>query len=133
MVADEKFTRPLLVFAQTAELRSRLTGPQVSALDYNVYVRRSDPTATLSSVYNVPTDFQSPEELRGSHPEFDSHSQTFPRYFGPLFRGDRLSRYELLPDFPAATSSAPLPREIRDLLGWSDQKSGFPGTFPIGK
>jgi len=133
LVADEEFHRPLLVFAQSAALRDRLTEPQVSTLDFNVYVRRTPPAGPLTSIYPIPTDFQSPEDLRAKHSEFDANSQSYLDYFGPLFKGDRLNRYELLPNFAGADSSAPLPDEVLRLLGWSRVTASFPGAFPVTK
>jgi hypothetical protein len=133
LVAGENFRQPLLVLAQSAALRDRLTEPQVANLDFNVYVRRTPPAGTLTSVYPIPTDFQSPDDLRAEHSEFDAHSHSYPDYYGPLFQGERLDRFELLPGFPAAKSSAPLPKEVRQLLGWTGETAAFPGAFPVAK
>jgi hypothetical protein len=131
LVADETFKRPLVVFAQTATLRDQLTKPQVNALDHNVYVRRCEVGNTPPSIYNVPTDFHTPADLHANNPDFESHSQRFDNYFGPLFKGEQLSRYELLREFPAATSRATLPAEIGKYLDFKDNKATFPGAFPI--
>jgi hypothetical protein len=131
LVADEDFQRPLLIFAQTATLREQLTEPQVAALDHNIYVRRSEPGETPPSIYGVATDFQTPDQLHSINKEFEPHSQTFNGYFGPLFKGRQLSRFELLPEFPGAQSAAPLPAEVLELLGWERDSAIFPGAFPI--
>ncbi len=131
--AGEQFHRPLLIFAQSNELRSRLTRPQVSVLDFNVYVRRSPATRALFSIYTIPDSFQTAEELRTKHSEFDAHSHSYLDYFGPLFQGERLSRFGLLPEFPAAESAAPLPKDIRQLLGWTGETATFPGAFPVAR
>jgi hypothetical protein len=133
LVADEEFCNPLLVFAQSAPLRERLTKPQVASLDFNVYVRRTESTVTPPSIYPIPTDFQSPEELRSFDSEFDANSQTYSNYFGPLFKGEQLDRFELLPEFPGADSSAPLPEKVRLLLGWSRESVTFPGAFDVAR
>jgi hypothetical protein len=132
-VAGELFHRPLLIFAQSNQLRSRLTNPQVSALDFNVYVRRSPATRTLFSIYTIPDSFQTADELRAKHPKFEASSQSFNDYFGPLFQGERLSRFELLPGFPAARSAAPLPDDVLKLLGTSRKAATFPGAFPVAR
>lgn len=131
LVAGEEFRRPLVVFAQSAALRDRLREPQVAELDYNVYVRRSDPDGELASIYGIPTDFQSPAELRALDSKFEAHSQSFANYFGPLFQGERLSRFQLLPEFPAAKSAAPLPVDALRLLDWTRSRASFPGAFPV--
>jgi hypothetical protein len=130
-MADEKFRKPLLVFAQTTALRDRLTKPQVAQLDHNVYVRRSEPSGELTSIYRVPTDFQSPEDLHAARPEFDANSKTYHDYFGPLFKGAQLSRFELLRGFPGAKSSAPLSESVLEVLGWQADRAKFPGAFPV--
>jgi hypothetical protein len=133
MFGDESFHRPLMVFAQSAALRDRLTKPQASTVDYNVYVSRTVPNETLSSVYNIPTDFVTPDKLQGVNSEFDAHSRTFSNYFGPLFQGQQLSRFGLMAAFPASDSSAPLPTDVTKLLSWTGDKAGFPGAFPVVK
>lgn len=131
LVADEDFSRPLVVFAQTATLRDRLTKPQVAALDHNVYVRRSELGKTPPSIYGVPTDFQSPAELHQLNKDFEASSLSYENYFGPLFQGEQLSRFGLLGEFPGAKSSAPLPDDVARLLDWENAPTGFPGAFPV--
>jgi hypothetical protein len=133
LVADEDFHQPLVVFAQTAALREKLTKPQVAALDHNVYVRRSEIGATPPSIYGVPTDFQSPADLHSINKAFESNSQTYDNYFGPLFKGEQLSRFELLSEFPGAKSAAALPEEMRSLLRRQEETTDFPGAFPIAR
>jgi len=133
LVADESFRQPLLIVAQSRQLRDRLTQPQLAALDYNVYIRQLPPTRTLRSVYPIPADFQTPADLRSQNSAFEAHSQTFDAYFGPLFQSHRLRRYNLLPTFPAATSPAPLPDEVLNLLAWQRAYATFPGAFPVAK
>jgi hypothetical protein len=131
LVADESFDRPLVIFAQTETLRDTLTKPQVKALDHNVYVRRSKLGETPPSIYGVPTDFQTPADLHAMNKDFEPNSQTYDNYFGPLFKEEQLSRFELLPEFPGGKTHAPLPEPIAELLGWQDGAAGFSGAFPI--
>lgn len=129
LVADEDFEKPLVVFGQTATLREKLTKPQAKVLDYNVYVRRAEVGDTPPSIYGVPTDFQSPDELHSIDKDFEAHSESYREYFGPLFQGERLSRFGLMPGFPGAESKAQAPADILELLGW--EKAEFPGAFPV--
>ncbi len=133
LVADEEFRRPLLVFAQSSVLRDQLKQPQVTELDYNVYVRQSGTAGRMDSTYGTATDFQSPGELQAENSTYEAHSRSFDNYFGPLFQGRRLNRFDLLPDFPAATSTASLPDEVQKLLGWTGKAATFPGAFPVAK
>ena len=128
MVGRTDFRLPLLVVGQTVALRERLTKPQLAELDYNVYVRRTKPYGDISPIYKVPTDYQTTEQLRAA--EFDVHSKTLDDYYGPLFKGEQLGRFKLLPEFSGATSSAPLPHEVAELLGYPEDRSTFPGAFP---
>jgi hypothetical protein len=131
LVADENFHQPLVVFAQTATLREELTKPQVTALDHNVYVRRSELGETPPSIYGVPTDFQTPADLHSLNKNFEPHSQSYSNYFGPSFKGEQLRRFELLSEFPGAKSAASLPSKVAELLGWDSEPAGFPGAFPV--
>jgi hypothetical protein len=131
LVADEDFPQPLVVFGQTATLRDKLTKPQVARLDHNAYVRRVETGDTPPSIYGVPTDVQTPAELHSINKEFEINSQSHDGYFGPLFQGEHLRRFELLEEFPGAKSEADVPQEILELLGW--KKAEFPGAFPLAR
>lgn len=129
LVADENFRRPLIVFGQTGTLRDKLTDFQVAKLDANVYVRRV-PVGPTPPIYGVPTDFQTPQDFHEQQEKFESRSRSYDDYFGPLFRGEQLSRFELVPEFPGAESAADVPDDILKILGWAKAPE-FPGTFPV--
>lgn len=133
LVADEQFHQPLLVFAQSTSLRDRLTKPQVSKLDFNVYVQRSEPKGSLSSIFHIPTDFETSQDMHASNPQFEAHSKAYMNYFGPLFRGERLCRFELEEGFPGARSTTPLPDAVLRVLDWSPNHATVPGAFPVGR
>ena len=137
LAADTDFKRPLLQFRQRDVLRERLTTPQVAELDYNVYVRRAGQRSAPLIVWSPSSGgsnsmaLHSPGELHALYPKFAGHSRAYQGYYGPLFKSERLSRFELLPGFPGADSAAPLPDHVLALLGWT--AATFPGAFPVAR
>ena len=141
LTADERFHKPLLRFEQTKALCGRLTRPQVTRLDGNVYVRRGDsagqPGAPALLVWspvageNCTVEFKTLEGLQQLHPEFEAHSQYLADYHGSVFKSPELGNYELIRTFPGMGSVVPLPAEIEQLLGWPKQQARAPGAYPL--
>ena len=136
LVADEGFGLPLVEFEQAPGLRDTLKDPQVSAMDRNVYVRRSAEHERPLIVWS-PADsgdgslrLDSPEKLHAAYNAFAGQSKAYPHYHGPLFHGEHLRRFELSPMFPGATSDAPPPADALKLLGWSAESAAHPGAYP---
>jgi hypothetical protein len=135
LMSDGQFTRELLRFEQTASLRDRLTQPQVKQLDYDVFVRWGgvgpktlivwSPAATENSL----AELGSLAVFQKLQPQFLAHSREFVDYYGPLFKGRELGRYELLRAFPASSDAAPLPAKIVELLGWPKDAPAFLGAY----
>ena len=67
------------------------------------------------------------DALRALYPEFSDSSRAFTNYWGPLFKGEHLKRFELLSAFPGSMTAAERPAHIRALLGWDDTE--FPGAY----
>jgi parallel beta-helix repeat protein len=132
LTGDKNFSRPLLFVWQPAKLCEQLDKPQLDRLDYNVYVRGADVTEPLilwgpAADVNCQTAFNSPQQLQKLHPEFSAHS----RYFdGPLFKCPELSDYHLLKAFPASSTAAVLPDDIKALLRRPRKDKPFIGAFP---
>jgi parallel beta-helix repeat protein len=141
LTADERFHKPLLRFEQTKALCGRLTRPQVTRLDGNVYVRSGDaagqqrartllvwsPVAGENCTVECPTL----EGLRKLQPEFEAHGQDLTGSLGSVFKSPELGNYELIRAFPGTASAVPLPAEIQRLLGWPEQDARMPGAFPV--
>ncbi len=138
VVADEGFRRPLLQFLQTKVLCGRLTRPQVTRLDDNVYVRRGETKAPNLLIWSpaegatCQIPLESLENLRKLNPEFEKHSQYFNNCFGSVLKSVELERYELSRDF-ALIDPTPLPSEIQQLLGWTQSQARVPGAYPAAK
>jgi hypothetical protein len=136
IVAGEQFHKPLLRFEQAKGLCGKLTRPQITQLDNNVYVRCGDAEAGPLLVWspvegeNCVTNFNTLEGLQKLHPEFEAHSLYLSNYLGSVFKSPELERFELIRAFPGP-ALAPLPVEIRQLLGWSEQESQTPGAYPF--
>ncbi|UCD37086.1 MAG: right-handed parallel beta-helix repeat-containing protein, partial [Fidelibacterota bacterium] len=73
--------------------------------------------------------FNSLKELRKLRREFAAHSRYFADYSGPLFKSRDLGNYQVLKDFPGATTGIQLPSKISSLL--SQPGTGqHVGAFP---
>jgi parallel beta-helix repeat protein len=135
IVADENFHKPLLRFEQTKVLCGKLSRPQVTRLDDNVYVRSGDTSGRSLLVWspvegeNCVTEFKKLEELRRLHPEYEAHSLYLPDYYGSVFKSPELQNYELTRSFPKAAAEDSLPAQIQQLLGWPKQDSYAPGAY----
>jgi hypothetical protein len=136
LVADDGFSKPLLRCEQTKALCGRLTQPQVSQLDDNVYVRRGDAGPAPLIVWSpaagdhCTVTFDSPAELQQVHPGFEAHSRYFGSHPGAVLQSPELRRCELLPGSPISPLADSLPAEVRELLGWPEQTTRLPGAYP---
>jgi len=136
LTADAQFYKPLLRFEQMKPLCGKLTKPQVTQLDGNVYVRNGDADAHALIVWspednnNCQVEFRTLEEMRKSHPEFEAHSLYLTNCFGSVLKCPALDNYELIRNFEGP-ALVPLPAEIQQLLGWTEQESRTPGAYPL--
>jgi hypothetical protein len=136
LVATERFSKPLLRFEQSKALVGKLTKPQVTQLDGNVYVRSEAAGPAALLVWSpVPGDsgmaeFKTLAELQKLHPQFEAGSKVVTSSLGALFKSPDLSRYELIQDISLPESAAPMPDEVRQLLGWQKQDTILPGAYP---
>ena len=136
LAADASFSRPLLRFEQSSALAARLTKPQATQLDANVYVRSeaADPAPLLvwSPVRTGSgnTELQTLADLNNLHPQFEAHSKVLTRSLPTLFKSPDLNRYELIQNITLPPSAAPLPDEVRQHLAWPSQNTTRPGAYP---
>jgi len=137
LVASERFSKPLLRFQQSPALAGKLTNPQVTRFDSNVYVR-SEPAGSSPLLVWSPApgdgstaEFKTLAEFQKLCPPFEAHSKVITSSLASLFKSPDLSRYELIQDLSLPESAAPIPDEIRRLLGWPKQDTIVPGAYPI--
>jgi parallel beta-helix repeat protein len=137
LVADERFRKPLLNVEQSAPLCGRLTEPQLTGLDGNLYVRRGDvasrPLLSWSPVAGnaCTVALGSPGALNKLHAGFEARSRSLDGYAGAVFKSQELKNYELVPSFPDTASADPVPAEIRSILGWQPDPRRLPGAYPV--
>lgn len=137
LAADGSFEGAMLNFEQREVLKERLREPQVTALDFNVFARQGiagvEPLIAWSPVAGDGNFIElfSTIELNQVHPDFAKNSPAYLEYYGPLFKGWDLKRFELLSGFPASVSDVPLPEPVLDLLGWTSDFANFPGAYPV--
>jgi hypothetical protein len=136
LVATERFSKPLLRFEQSRALTGKLTKPQVTQLDGNVYVRSEGAGPAALLVWSPApgdsgmTECKTLAEFQKLCPPFEAHSQVLTSSLGALFKSPDLSRYELIQDTSLPASAAPMSDEVRQLLGWPKQDTIQPGAYP---
>jgi len=135
LTAAENFQRLLLYVWQPATLCKTLHQPQLKQIDHNMYIRAvitNQPLILWSPFGNETCQLlaQSPEELHRLYPDFSQKSRYLENYTGPLFKCPRLGNYTLLPESPKLNKNAPIPQEIRNLIGCS-RNDEFIGAFPV--
>ena len=136
LVASESFRGPLLRVEQPKSLCSRLTKPQSTQVDGNVYVRYGASQASLvtwSPVAgdNCQVELGSLDELRKLQPGLEARGRAFTGWTGALFRSPELSNYQLakLPD--GLQPADDLPADVARLLGWPAGELRTPGAHPV--
>ncbi|MBN2369168.1 MAG: right-handed parallel beta-helix repeat-containing protein [Vicinamibacteria bacterium] len=136
LAADESFQGPLARFVQRESLCARLTRPQVTRLDDNVYVRLGEATSRALMEWSPVAGekcllaLDSLEGLNKLHPDFEARGRYLNGYHGSLFKSMELGNYEPITDLSAPSAADPLPGEVRRLLGWQEQDPRGPGAYP---
>lgn len=136
LAADETFGEPLLQLKQDAALCGKLLKPQVSQLDYNVYVRNGDATGENLIIWSpapetdCTVELKSPTELSRLHPGFASHSIYLSHHYGPVFESPELKRYELNASIANLPQVPSLPLNIAERLAGPIRQSPTPGAYP---
>jgi hypothetical protein len=138
LVADESFSKQLLRFDQPAALKSRLTKPQVTRLNDNVYVRRQtradrsviawSPTATNENQVYLPN----PAALTALNPQFESRSVLLNRDYRSVIRSPELGHFDPVVDLPRTPNSEAVPSAILTATGWKDAPHSA-GAYPRAK
>lgn len=135
LASDATFQGPLLLVTQSEKVRDRLSDSQLTALDGNVYVRRSatkpQPLISWGPVppKNDTADVFSLADLRKFQPAFEARGGALADYAGPLFASPELKRFDVRAEFPLRATAAALPDEARRLLGWTAGGAAFPGAL----
>jgi hypothetical protein len=136
LVASERFSKPLLRFEQSPALAGKLTQPQVTQFDGNVYVRSDTAGGAALLVWSpMPggrglTECKTLAEFQKLCPPFEAHSKGVTSSLGSLFKSPDLYRYELIRDLSLPASAAPVPDEVRHVLGRQRQETIQPGAYP---
>ena len=137
LVADAWFHKPLLNVDQSEPLCGRLTEPQLTRLDGNVYVRRGDVASRPLIVWSpvagekCAVELKSPADLNKLHASFEARSRSVDSYFGVLFKSPELNNYELVSSLPATGTEDPVPEEVRKVVGWKQDARRLPGAYSI--
>ena len=140
LAADPGHTSALLFFSQRKALIEKLTAPQVSRLEGNVYVRAQPAGATTGPAPLItwaPVDtatlerpFASLDEFRTAYPKLEAGSLALGAGPGAVFKSPTLQRFELTQPL---TIEAKAPADVLKLLGWSEADARTPGAYPAKK
>jgi parallel beta-helix repeat protein len=132
LVASDTYRDSLLRFEQSPVLSGKLTRPQATKVDGNVYARAGG--AALPLITWAPTDtgngatLDTLAEFRKLVPKFEAHSRLIDRTPRSVFKGPDIGRYELRAPVPA---TVPTPASILKLLGWGKVKGFVAGAYPF--
>ncbi len=133
LVADASYAQPLLRFEQTRPLCGRLTRPQATQVDGNLYVRLSGGAPGPLAVWSPAAGDDCTERLDSldglRRLGFEAGGREVRDWFGALFKSPELRRLE--PARALVPPGAPTPIEVRKLLGWPEQDSRHPGAYPV--
>jgi hypothetical protein len=139
LVATQRFSRP---FLRVEQRRGPFGGgggsaaPQVTQLDGNVYVRSEAGNPATLLVWapaqggGGTTEFKTLAEFRELCPQLETHGKVITSSLAALFKSPDQNRYELIQDLSLPESTAPMPDEVRQLLGWPKQTPTQPGAYP---
>lgn len=136
LVGGPNYNRPLLFVWQSPTLCDQMSRPQLTQLDYNVYVQGSQKTTSPVIVWSpaLNADCQvgidSLENLRILYPEFSLNSRYYKDYDSPVFKSMDLGNYQLLSAFPGSKTGTPLPAKIINLLGRQKNNVRHVGAYP---
>ena len=135
LVASDSFREPLARFDQPKSLCSRLTRPQSTQVEGNVYVRYGQAKAPLLVWSPLAGDacqveLASLDDLRKVQPALEARGRVYADYAGALFRSTDLQNYELVQPLPGFQPVDDLPAEVARLLGWPAAQPRTPGAFP---
>jgi hypothetical protein len=138
-VADGQFTRPLLRFGQMPVLCGKLTRPQVTQLDGNVYIRAGDVAVALRNLFqwspaaggNYVTNAKTLADLQKLAPGFETHSQSLNVLLASIFKSLELAHYEVIRALGDCSSAGLVPADVLQLLGWPDEGPHAPGAYPF--
>lgn len=134
LVADSRFSNSLLQVDQSHDLCGKLTQPQLTRVDGNVYVRDEDgseePLIAWSPVkgQNCTTEFSTLSDLQEIHPEFETNGKVLNSDLRSIFQSPELGRYQLSGSLPEPSVKTPLPNEVQKLL--NRKKDRTPGAYP---
>jgi hypothetical protein len=137
LAATESFGRPLLRFEQARGLCGKLTRPQATQVDGNVYVRAasSGPLVVWGPVAGAgdacQAEVASLEDLRKLEATLEARGRVVAEAPSAVFRSPELRRLDLARPLPDGAGLDLLPTQVRRLLGWPAKGPLSPGAFPV--
>ncbi len=136
VIADSRFPKALLRTDQVKLLQGKLTKPQLSELDHNLYVRpntgldRSLVAWSPADNDTLQFEFKTLDDLRKKFPQFEAHSQALDLDPGAVIQSPELKNFHLVRSLPV---QSPLPADVAKVLGWPEQATYTPGAYQPAK
>jgi len=122
LVVDQSFNRNLLKVEQAKVLCGKLTEPQFSKLDGNVYIQ-SGKDFKIPIIYWSPAEgencianYYTLSDFQKQNAKFEKNGRMLIRDIHSVFRSPELGNYELLDAIKKALFELPLPKEVQELL-----------------
>lgn len=137
LVADSRFTEPLLRSVQSPDLCGKLNRPLIKKLDGNFYIRSGDAAAEPLFVWgpvegeNCTTEFTTLAGLQKIDSEYEVHGRFLNSNINSIFKSPELDHYELLRPLQEPTRIVPLPDDVQRLLNSTKPEMPMPGAYPI--
>ena len=133
MVAGESYRDPLLRFEQSAAVCGKLTRPQATKVDGNVYVRAETGAAPFitwapADAANCTATLGSLAAFRELAPQYEAHGRQLDLSPRSIFKSPDIGRYEPRRALPAA---AGMPAAVLKLVGWKKGAARTVGAYPF--
>jgi hypothetical protein len=137
MVGTDQCLVPLMKVIQHPDLCGKLTRPQLTFFDYNIFVQDPDGgQQPLMEGAPVPgeTCQMTASDQEALQKLFDGaaqHTLVVKQKNTPLFKGLHLGNYTLNPAFTGAAHAMPLPVHLREMLSLPVKYKSYPGCYPL--
>jgi hypothetical protein len=137
LVADASLKGPLLRFEQPPVICGKVTAPQTTRMDGNVYIRagQGQPLVSWAPVPGAAgtpcqANYATLDDFRKVQPGLEAKGRALLGFEGAVFSSPELRRFELA-YVPEGVQPVAVPAELRKLLGWP--ATHLPGALPAAR
>ena len=132
LVADETFGKELLRFEQSKALCGKLTRPQPSQVDGNVYLRRHASGSQRLIVWgptqgeNCQAEYPTLDAFKQANAAYEQHGTYVADAGGAIFRSAELKNFEPTRAYPTGVD---VPEKVLKLVGWPANRPLNAGAY----